>query len=197
MTGVQTCALPILDLELEEVKSRINDSYNELRELSDYSDIAFLNFAEHDHYSYQDCKNRVELIKSKEKNIMKDMIDSSSSKSVPSLISIKDQAKQILRLFESETEEIIASTSAKNIDSQRIKLIRSFETLNQLFKSDGVAVPKNLLELKLEKIILIHESRLKLEQQKEEQKAIREQMLEEEKARRELEAAMIDRKSVV
>ena len=53
---------------------------------------------------------------------------------------------------------------------------------------DQISIRNNYLELKLEMLNLMHQYQVKLEQEKEIQKAIREQMIEEEKVRREIEA---------
>lgn len=64
---------------------------------------------------------------------------------------------------------------------------RSFETLNKIFSVDGICMSNELLEMKLEELNLVYTFELKKEQEKEQQKAIKEQMIEEEKVRREIE----------
>lgn len=100
---------------------------------------------------------------------------------------IKAQAKQLLRCFNAESASIIEGVSAKNSDTVRSKLKRSFDTLNTLFKKDGVAISQEYLGMKLEELSLVYAYMLRLEEEKEQRKAIREQMVEEEKVRREIE----------
>jgi len=78
--------------------------------------------------------------------------------------------------------------SGKNIDSMRNKITKSYETLNKIFSVDEIGLQKELLEYKLEELNLVYTSEIKREQERELQKAIKEQMLEEEKVRREIEA---------
>lgn len=69
----------------------------------------------------------------------------------------------------------------------RNKITKSYETLNKIFSVDGISLQKRLLELKLEELNLVYTSEIKYEQERELQRAIKEQMLEEEKVRREIE----------
>lgn len=77
--------------------------------------------------------------------------------------------------------------SVKNIDSVRSKITKSFDSLNKIFAIDGIQMTPKLLEYKLEELNLVHTYEQKKEQEREQQKAIKEQMVEEEKVRREIE----------
>lgn len=100
---------------------------------------------------------------------------------------IENDAKQLLRCFNSETASILLALTVKNIDSSKNKIMRCFETLNKLFDTDKVSLSKEILELKLEQADLMYAYQYQKEQEKLQQKAIREQMVEEEKVRREIE----------
>lgn len=58
---------------------------------------------------------------------------------------------------------------------------------NKIFAVDKVQLTKKILEYKLEELNLVYTYELKKEQEKEQQRAIKEQMIEEEKVRREIE----------
>lgn len=100
---------------------------------------------------------------------------------------INANVKQILRCFNSEAAAIIKNVTTRNIDSARSKIIKSFEMLNRIFAPDGVELNRPLLEIKLEQLNCMYGNQVMAEREKEEQRAIREQMLEEEKVRREIE----------
>ena len=100
---------------------------------------------------------------------------------------VNANVKQILRCFNSETAAIIKNVTTRNIDSARSKIIKSFEMLNRIFAPDGVELDRQLLEIKLEQLNCMYGNQVMAEREKEEQRAIREQMLEEEKVRREIE----------
>lgn len=98
-----------------------------------------------------------------------------------------DNIKQILRCFNSEASSIISGVTASNIEKQRSALTKSFETINNIFATDGLELNKKLLEYRFKELNYIYSYQKKKEQEQEEQKAIRAQMLEEEKVRREIE----------
>lgn len=100
---------------------------------------------------------------------------------------VNANVKQILRCFNSEAAAIIKNVTTRNIDGARSKIIKSFEMLNRIFAPDGVELNRPLLEIKLEQLNCMYGNQVMAEREKEEQRAIREQMLEEEKVRREIE----------
>lgn len=139
-----------------------------------------------DTVSSEEYKNKLSILRLKEKEFIK------SKKAL--VIASKDSAKilnnnikQILRCFQSESAIIVSSVTAKNIDTARNKLQRSFEILNNIFSTDGVALSYDLLSMKMEELNLIYSYQQKIEQEKEEQKVIREQLLEEQKVLKEIE----------
>lgn len=100
---------------------------------------------------------------------------------------LNDNIRQILRCFNSEAAYIVSSATATNIEKMRGALSKAFETINSIFSTDGLALNKQLLELRLKELNYVYSYQKKKEQEQEEQKAIRAQMLEEEKVRREIE----------
>jgi len=143
-------------------------------------------FSDYDSYSSEECKNQIAILKQKEQDIIKSQralkITATGSKK-----EINDNSKQILRCFNSECDNALLSLSAKTIDTVRGKITKSFETLNKIFAIDGIQIANILLEYKLEELNLVYTYELKKEQEREQQKAIKEQMVEEEKVRREIE----------
>ena len=99
----------------------------------------------------------------------------------------KADIKQILRCFNSECATIIASVTVKNMDTSRNKMMRAFESINKIFVTDGIAITQKLLENKMAQLTAKYQYEYQKEQERLQQKAIREQMVEEEKARREIE----------
>ena len=134
-----------------------------------------------------EVKNQLSLLKVREDELVKSGKAYTAETARRKLTEVNAQAKQLLRCFNSESASIIESVSAKNSDTVRGKLKRSYDTLNNLFKKDGVAISEEYLSMKLEELSLVYAYMLKLEEEKEQRKAIREQMVEEEKVRREIE----------
>ena len=134
----------------------------------------------------EECKNKLAILKQTEKELVQSEsalhISSKGTRKV-----IRDNSKQILRCFNSECDNILMNLSVKNIDAMRKKISASFESLNKIFSVDGISIDKQLLELKLEELNLAYTFEIKKERERDQQKAIKEQMLEEEKVRREIE----------
>ena len=139
-----------------------------------------------DTVSSEEYKNKLSILRLKEKEFIKSkkalVITSKDSAKI-----LNNNIKQILRCFQSESAIIVSSVTAKNIDTARNKLQRSFEILNNIFSTDGVALSYDLLSMKMEELNLIYSYQQKIEQEKEEQKVIREQLLEEQKVLKEIE----------
>lgn len=176
-----------LENECNQLQNQIEEARQELSSLQADTLIIHYDFSEYDALSSEDCKNKLALLKDDEKDLIKSdkavSVDSNSSKKI-----INDNVKQILRCFNSECDNILMNVSGKNIDSMRNKITKSYETLNKIFAVDGISLQKKLLEYKLEELNLVYTAEIKREQERELQKAIKEQMLEEEKVRREIEA---------
>lgn len=100
---------------------------------------------------------------------------------------INSQVKQILRSFDTECNYFFSNLTFRNYETYHNKIIKAYETLNRIYKVDDVELTKEYLQIKLEKLNLIYEKEKKIEQEREIQKEIKEQMKEEERVRRELE----------
>ncbi|MCM1183572.1 MAG: DUF4041 domain-containing protein [Roseburia sp.] len=170
-----------------DLAQEYEDAKQELSLLRSELLTAHYDFSEYDTLNSEDCKNRLAMLKEQEKDLIKSdkavLVTSNSPKKT-----INDNVKQILRCFNSECDNILMNISTKNIDSMRNKITKSYETLNKIFSVDGISIQKKLLEYKLEELNLIYTAEIKREQERELQKAIKEQMIEEEKVRREIEA---------
>ncbi len=94
--------------------------------------------------------------------------------------------KKLLLPFNSEITGLINRLTIANIESTRKRFVTTFDKINKLFESQAV-ISSNYLELKLQELDFNYEYIIKLRDEKEQQKAIKEQMIDEEKARRELE----------
>ena len=75
----------------------------------------------------------------------------------------------------------------RNIDTSRNKITRSFNSLNKIFETDGIQLNQNWLQIKLDQLNTLYLYEMKKNNEKDIQKAIKEQMVEEEKVRREIE----------
>lgn len=172
--------------KIQSLKCEIQALNTELQALTSESIICHYSFSDYDGLSSEECKNKLSILKSEEQALIRsnDVFTVSSDASKKE---ITDNKKQILRCFNAECDNFFLALSYKNIDSIRNKVSRSFESLNKIFSVDGIALDNKLLEYKLEELNLVYTYELKKEQEREQQKAIKEQMIEEEKVRREIE----------
>lgn len=135
-----------------------------------------------------EVKNKLALLQNKQDG----MVKSGEALSVTTTAAKKiadSQKRQILRCFNAETENIIQSITVKNVDASRAKIQRAFDAINKMFAVDGVQITSAFLESKFEELSLVYAYMLKEDEEREQRKAIREQMVEEEKVRREIEKA--------
>lgn len=176
--------------KLERVKEKIQTANAELKSVTAETRVAYVSpYTFDENITSAEYKNKLSLLRVQQNEFFKSDKCVVFDKSVESTSkrALNSDVKQLLRCFNSEASHIISNVTVRNADSCRSKLQKTFEVLNKLFVTDGVSLDKKCLELKLDELTLIYDYSLKLEQEKEQQKAIKEQMIEEEKVRREIE----------
>lgn len=105
---------------------------------------------------------------------------------------IKKEKKLMLRAFNGECDSFIGDVDWNNISKMEIRIQKSYDSINKTHRlHSNIYISERYKDLKIKELRLVYEYKLKCREEKEEQRAIREQMREEEKARREIEAAMI------
>ncbi|HDE0346554.1 TPA: DUF4041 domain-containing protein [Staphylococcus aureus] len=97
------------------------------------------------------------------------------------------QAKQIIRLFNAETSQLINKVNSNNIENIQNKIFKSYEGINKIFETDNVQIPEDLLDIKLEILDLMHKYQIKLEDEKIVRREERARMKEIEQAEKEME----------
>ncbi|MCJ7738311.1 MAG: DUF4041 domain-containing protein [Anaerolineae bacterium] len=104
---------------------------------------------------------------------------------------VRDYTKLILRSFNNECNASVTNVKFSNIDAIEKKIRKAFETLNNLGRRMTVTIVPEYLNLKLEELYLCHEYQVKKQQEKEEQRRIRDEMREEAKLLKEIEQAKL------
>jgi hypothetical protein len=172
--------------KIENLKLDIVTYKKEIAALDDEAIVRHYSFADYEGLTSEECKNKLTLLRIEQQRLIKD----GNAISIPTGGDKKtnvNNAKQMLRCFNAECENVLLNLGVKNIDSSRRKIQSSYETLNRIFQTDQIVISQKLIESKLEELNLVYTYELKREQEREQQKAIKEQMLEEEKVRREIE----------
>lgn len=141
-------------------------------------------------------KDRLTIIRQKQKDMIKQ--DAACSYSTTFTLNnsktqgmkmVKDNVKQILRSFNNECDSAIDKVKFNNIESIRKKIEKSYNDLNKMNTAMSIRLNPSYLALKLEELNLCHEYALKKQEEKEEQKLIREKLREEAKLQKELDEA--------
>ena len=102
---------------------------------------------------------------------------------------VADNVKQILRAFNNECDAIIDKVKFNNVESIRKRIIKSCEDLNKLNAKMQISIMPSYLDLKLQEMNLCYEYAIKKQEEKEEQKRIREEQREAQKLQKEIEEA--------
>lgn len=175
-----TKSIADLKVQYQDIINEIEGKYDESL-LATYPSVILSNIED---ISSTEIKNQLSLLKLKEKEfILNNAITHPSYLSTREINTLK---KKMLTLLDSEINGLLNMLTLSNIDSSRNKIIKTFDKINRLFKSEDAGLNKGLLELKLQELELNYSYIVKLNDEKEQQKAIKEQMLEEEKVRREI-----------
>jgi predicted nuclease with TOPRIM domain len=103
---------------------------------------------------------------------------------------IRQTFKMMLRAFNGECDAAVAKVKYNNVKVMEARIQKAFEGINKLASVQSCLISRHYLELKLDELHLAHEYEEKVQAEKEEQRAIREQMREEAQAQRELEQAI-------
>lgn len=175
-----------LNEQISALKNEKILAENELNELTKTLIYEYADTRDYSNIKSEEIKNEIALLTLKQKEMIKDnkaFMSSSGSTSKQA----KEQIKQITKCFTSEVNEIFSKLTLSNIEAQRGKIVKSFESLNKIFSIDNVEISKDFLESKLEELTLNYHYILKLKQEEEDRKAEQEVLREEAKVRREIE----------
>ena len=172
--------------EIQNLESTLNTLNAEIESLYDETVVPLTHIADYEHLSSEEIKNKLLILRSKQDDMVRSgealHVTNTGSKKI-----VSNQIKQILRCFNAECTNIIDHATIKNIDTSRSKIQRAFDVNNRIFAIDGVQLTHNYLASKLEELSTIYSYLIKVEEEKEQKRAIREQMVEDEKVRREIE----------
>jgi hypothetical protein len=102
---------------------------------------------------------------------------------------IKVYKKLMLRAFNGECDVLISKVKWNNINQMKERMQKLFVAINKLGEGFKVSINYQYLDLKQKELILEYEYQTKRQQEKEEMRAIQEELREEEKAKREFEQA--------
>ncbi|HEM2589178.1 TPA: DUF4041 domain-containing protein [Streptococcus suis] len=142
-----------------------------------------------DNITANEIKNELSLIQLKEKELIKADVAINNLGIQTTKANLNKQSRQLLRAFNAESDYYVSNITAKNVDSYRNKLAKSFENLNALFAVDGVKISHELLTLKLKQLDVMYKYQKQLEVERELLKAQKEEIREQQKVEKEIQQA--------
>lgn len=187
-----------LEQQINELNSQITAKQSEVIELDEQMLLQSFGFykPQYDFATSGLYKNQLEKIRAQQAKMIKDGIACHSSTSWIINNSqkegerlIKDYVKLILRAFNNECDASIVDVKFNNVVSIEKKIQKAFDTLNKLGERMTITISHQYLKLKLQELYLCQEYQVKKQEEKEEQKRLREQMREEAKIIKEIEEA--------
>lgn len=144
-------------------------------------------------------KDRLDAIRTEQKNMILNKKAATCSEvwtingsEAQGRVMTNQNIKQILRCFNDECDMLISKVKFNNVTAYTDKIRKSFDALNRMNSKNAVSLSTAYLNLKIEELQLAYEYAVKKQQEKDEQRRIREQMREEAKLQKELEEARKD-----
>ena len=175
-----------LEAKIESLNEEKGKLEEDLKDLELKVLVGSVKIDAYENMKSDEIKNKLALLRNRQDELVKSgealVVTTDAAKRIAD-----SQKRQILRCFNAETENIIQSVTVKNVDTSRAKIQRSFDAINKMFVVDGVQISPTFLESKFEELSLVYAYMVREEEEREQRKAIREQMVEEDKVRREIE----------
>lgn len=185
-----------LKSELNLLVQDITKRKNEIVVLDD--EILFQSFGFYDPKyemeNSEDYKNQLDTVREKQKEMVKNdlatnhsdkwTVDGSKKKGQAMN---KDNIKLALRAFNTECDSAISKAKFNNVDAIEKRIKTAYKSLNNMNKRNQIEIKQKYLALKLDELYLAYEYEVKKEEEREEQRVIKEQMKEEKRVQQEIE----------
>lgn len=146
--------------------------------------------------SSEEYKNKLDQIREKQKQLIKDGIavtanenwTVNNSKSEGKKM-VNDMKKLLLRSFNNECDYCVDNVKFNNIETNENRIEKSFEALNKLGRVMNASISDTYKSYKFDELHLAFEFQKKKQEEKEEQKKIREELREQQKLEQEIKQA--------
>ncbi len=184
--------------ELQKINTLIQQKQNRLIVLDEealYQEFGLYrptyNFASSEQY-----KQRLESIRSQQKMMLKNKtaVTGNMNWTVNGSVQqgkkmVSDMQKLLLRAFNGECDELVSKVKYNNFESYKKRMSSSCDAISKLGTMMNISISNAYFRLKLDELTLAFEYAQKVQQEKEEQKSIRERMKEEAKLQKEIDEA--------
>ena len=181
--------------ELHTLNASIQEKRNEIIELDEIALLQSFGFytPQYDFSTSDKYKEKLESIRNKQKDMIKNgnaitgttnwVVDGNAAKGKKM---VQDFQKLILRAFNGECDELVAKVKYNNFDSYLKRLKSSKDAISKLGVVMSISISEKYYDLKVKELTLAFEYALKVQQEKEQQRELREQMKEKQKIQLEL-----------
>ena len=184
--------------ELQKINTLIQQKQNFLIVLDEetlYQEVGLYrptyNFASSEQY-----KQQLEFIRNQQKMMIKNKtaVTGNMNWTVNGSVQqgkkmVSDMQKLLLRAFNGECDELVSKVKYNNFESFKKRMSSSCDAISKLGTMMSISISNAYFKLKLDELTLAFEYAQKVQQEKEEQKAIRERMKEEAKLQKEIDEA--------
>lgn len=190
--------LSVAQRELDKVNTLIQEKQNNLVVLDD--EILYQEFGlykpTYDFATSEQYKSRLDFIRQQQKAMIKNKtaVTGNTNWTVNGSVQqgkkmLSDMQKLLLRAFNGECDELISKVKYNNFESYKKRMSSSCDAISKLGTMMSISITSTYFHLKLEELTLAFEYAQKVQQEKEEQKALRERMKEEAKLQKEIDDA--------
>lgn len=184
--------------EISDLTQDINNKKEQIVQLDD--EILYQEFGLYtplyNLMSSEEYKNKISVVRARQKEMIKAktacsfpdnmLLDNSASKG---RAMINQNVKQILRSFNNECEMAISKAKFNNVEAIRKRIEKSMAALNKMNEALHIYITPVYLSLKLDELNLCYEYAKKKQEEKEEERRIREEQKEARKLEKEIEEA--------
>lgn len=187
-----------MELELTHLEEALTPLRAEHRALSEEAALSEMGFykARYDFATSERYKKAINENYEKQKAMLKDKtaaicaiewtIDGSAEKGRKL---IDKYLSLLIRAFNGECDSATAKVKSTNFQTMENRISKAFDSLNKLGEMQHCSITAEYRDLRLEELRLEHEHALKVQSEREEQRAIKEEMRQQAIAERELERA--------
>ena len=186
---------------LEKISQKINlsEEFLSYKELEDELYILEIGISEkkYDYDLSEEYKEKLKINRNNQKQYIKDRLaikDSNMSSLLDSSLKYKERNdiinnlyKLSLRAFNNEADLVVNKLTISNFNSSRKKLESSMEQINKLISVYKISISTDFFKLKVDELQLQYEYLLKVQEEREEQRIIKEKIKEEAKVQAEIE----------
>lgn len=183
---------------LREIQASIANLRSELASLEETADLRNFGFYK-PLYNFQDSSTynlEIEAVRLQQKYLIQSKLAATCStpwhvngSAAEGQKSIDQSLRLMLRAFNGECDAAMAKIRYNNAAAMIGRIGKSYQAINKLGEVQTCRISVEYFESKMKELQLVHEYQEKLQEEKEEQRRIREQMREEEIALREIEKA--------